>query len=304
MTGKVTISIEVELGWGYHDLPVRERELRLSDGRRKETRTLEKLLKLCDDYDLPVTFDLVGHLLLDSCGGRHGNGHRDGWFGADPGTGTESDPLFYAPDLVRGIVESTADHEIATHTFSHISCVNEPDEVLAWELEQVRDLHLEWGIEPPRSIVPPRHESVSRRILSDHGIDILRNQVDVSGLFKLYHWADHRWQPTRAPEERKGILTSFSTHSLTSPLLRNGQERPAAPFRVLPTRVRQAMHERYLEQGIVAASRRDDFVHYWTHLHNISNNEQWGPVSRFLSTLAERRNAGAVDVVRMCDLTE
>ncbi len=117
MTGIVTISIEIELGWGYHDIGDYRK---LSDGRVAETKALSRLLSLCEELHIPITFDVVGHLLLEKCGGNHDGPHPEGWFSADPGTDVSEDPLFYAPDLIQDIVDTDVDHEIGSHTFSHI----------------------------------------------------------------------------------------------------------------------------------------------------------------------------------------
>ena len=124
MVATAVHSIEIELAWGWHD---RERENRyesLSSDRTTETETLVWLLDIGDKYRIPFTFDIVAHLLCPSCDGSHAGPHSPGWFKEDPGTDVGTDPLFYAPDLVRMIQDARVDHEICTHTFSHVSADN------------------------------------------------------------------------------------------------------------------------------------------------------------------------------------
>jgi hypothetical protein len=42
------------------------------------------------------------------------------WYMHDPCTDYKHDPLWYAPDLIQSILESPVQHEIGTHSFSHI----------------------------------------------------------------------------------------------------------------------------------------------------------------------------------------
>lgn len=121
MPGSAIFSVEVELGWGYHDLQRPNKYAALSENREAKTEPLERLLGLCHRLNIPITFDVVGHLLLDDCPGTHGGEYPADWFGADLGTDVESDPLLYAPDLVKMIEAAEVDHEICTHTFHTLS---------------------------------------------------------------------------------------------------------------------------------------------------------------------------------------
>lgn len=302
MTGTVTISLELELGWGYHDLDRPDRFWRLSQDRELETRALEHLLSTCEQFDVPITFDVVGHLMLDACEGIHDGPHEEGWFDADPGTDRAMDPQFYAPDLVAAICESDVDHEIATHTFSHVLADEVSEETLAWELEQVRERHEALGIDVPRSIVLPRHRPAPASILSSFGIDVERRHESAGLGFYLYRWANHRWHPTRTPVVEDGVVVTKTTHSLSSPLLRNGQQPTPSGLARGPVALRQRVHEWYLRQGLAAAADRDDYVHYWTHLHNIANADHRAPVKRFLRAVAAHREEGRLDVRPMGEL--
>jgi len=100
MNGVATLNVEVELGWGMHN---QSKYDHLSSDQSVETETLHQLLDLTDRLNLPITFDIVGHLLHDSCSGFHPGPHPEPWWDEDPGTNNDSDPLFYAPNLIREI---------------------------------------------------------------------------------------------------------------------------------------------------------------------------------------------------------
>ncbi len=79
------------------------------------------MLELCEEYDIPATWAVVGHLMLESCDGRHEEHPApDGWFDRERGEWTDREDLRFAPDLVDALLASPVDHEFASHSFSHV----------------------------------------------------------------------------------------------------------------------------------------------------------------------------------------
>lgn len=103
--------MEVELGWGVHDLGTYDH---LSPDARVERAYLRRLLARCEETNIPILFNVVGHLLLDGCDGNHAGPYPSNWFDADPGTNLETDGLFYAPDIVDQIAASPVAHELCS----------------------------------------------------------------------------------------------------------------------------------------------------------------------------------------------
>lgn len=114
---RVILSLDMELAWGLQKL----NESRLdtlkmdkSAGRNAVSFAIDAL----EEYDIPATWAIVGHLLLHSCS-------QDSHFRSpriddvDPYSDVERTPLYYAPDLVERIIASSTGHEIAGHSFSH-----------------------------------------------------------------------------------------------------------------------------------------------------------------------------------------
>ena len=153
MTGVVTLNIELELGWGMHDSAEYGH---LSSDRSAGTDALHRLLDPVDCLDLPITFDIVGNLFHDSYSGSHPGPHPESWWTKDPGTNSDTDPLFYAPDLVREIQNRETNHELATHILSFIGRRSESQE-LNDEPAKIDELHADIGPTAPMSIVVPRH---------------------------------------------------------------------------------------------------------------------------------------------------
>lgn len=304
MPGRVTLSVEVELGWGFHDL---DRRGPISEGRVAETERLDALLEACDRLDIPFTFDVVGALLLDSWPDDLDAPHADDWFDGVPKTGIDEDPLYYAPDLVGTIDDAAVDHEICTHTFSHVLFGRISREVATWELQQVRRVHEEFGIETPGSLVPPRHYRPPADVLREEGIEIVR----VPGYLpaptkahKLRRLAVEP-QPPTPPRLVDGIVETYcaSYTSLTAASLPTDQ-RPVHPvFRPLPGSVRTRLHERYLNLAVERAIEADSYTHLWCHLYDMTG-DQLDPIVAFLETLAERRDRGDVEVLTMAGLNQ
>jgi hypothetical protein len=289
VTARAVISIEVELAWGFHDTG--DYTL-LSEGRTAETETLEALLELCDELGVEISFDVVDHLLHERCDG-HVSPHDDGWFDADPETGVDTDPLFYAPDLVQRVQEASVDHEICSHTFSHVLCDQVTEEQLAWELSESRRIRRAVGVEAPEAVVPPRHRVAHRSVFRENGIDCLRRPFRrYGGTEKPPKSTRLRWSleprpPVGGPQQNDGLVEvrCHRRPTLTSPLLPNGRRAAPAPFTVVPATVRKWYHRRYLREGLKKAVASDSSVCYWTHLSNMANEMQFSVISGFLREL-------------------
>ncbi|MFB6142869.1 MAG: polysaccharide deacetylase [Halorientalis sp.] len=303
MTGVVTLSIEIELGWGMHDLG---RYDHLSPRGERERAFLSRLLDACEAFDVPVSFDVVGHLLLDSCGGSHEGPHPDGWFAADPGTDVETDPLFYAPDAVGEIRRRPTDHELCTHTFSHVVCNRVDAAVVDRDLALAQSYHRERLGAPARTLVPPRHGPPPRESLDRAGIEVVRLAESPSSptpvhRFKHLLVGPH---PDLPPRLRDGVVETYGTDymSLTASSLPLGQQSTHPAFRPLPVSLRQRLHERYLVRQTERVAATDGYLHLWCHLWDLSNEYQWAPIRAYLRRLGRLRAEGRVDVLPMVDL--
>jgi hypothetical protein len=222
--GTVTISMEVELGWGDHDTGDLQR---LSEDGVIERQYLLKLLQLADEYSIPISFDIVGHLFLEGCSGSHNGPHNDGWFQTDPGTNMQSDGLFYAPDMVGWIHGAETEHELCTHAFSHVLFDEVSQEVSEWELKMVQQLHREHVGKNTVSLVPPRHQSPSYDVLSDHDIRVFRPAMCRSAKTRIHRFRELLAGPLPQSPLRKtdGIVETYCTTnpSLTAASLPSGR---------------------------------------------------------------------------------
>lgn len=307
MTAKVTLSMEIELGWGYHEVEKKDKYESFSEGRKEETRCFKELIGLCDDLKLPFTFAPVGHLFLRECDGNHEGPYRDDWFKEDPGTSWEEDPLFYAPDIIKMIKDADVDHEIGTHTFSHVSLDEVSKETLESEFEKTWKIYQKWGIEKPVSMIGPKHTDTD---LKNFGIKVKRlpppNYIPFYSYGKVRNLFDllFRKPLSRNPKKNDTIVTYAERHDpFSAPFLKNrGKELPII-FKAIPSKVRQWIHYRNLKKSLDNAISSNSYIHYWAHLHTLANEEQFEPVKKFLKYLSKKIRAEETRIVLMKDLS-
>jgi len=290
MAGTLTISIEIELGWGVHDL---NETTHLSKNGDKEREYLQKLLQKTEEYNIPITFDIVGHLLLSDCAGTHDGPYQKGWFDSDPGTGISDAPLFYAPDMATSVLSTETNHELCTHTFSHLLCGNASDELVDKELERAQKLHAEFD-NRVSSFVPPRHQQPKNETLSRNGIQAARYAKADESLSKIHRFKELTIgpHPKWEPKIQDGILETYCTMypSLTARSLPAGRRSSNLIFKPFPIELRKRAHLYYLRRTTWQAIESEVPLHLWTHLYDLSNRHQWDVLADyfdFLSTIPD-----------------
>lgn len=308
MSGVITFSLEIELGWSLYRTG---KASNLSNRREKETKYFKLLLDKCDEIDIPFTFDIVGHLLLESCSGEHPGPHPKGWFDCDPGSNFDSNPLYYAPDMVEMIQKSTCNHEIATHTFSHVLFNDVSKDVVQWELAKSKEVHEEHGVGTPVSLVPPQQNIPPEEILQKNGIEVRRAPYDQkNGQTRTKHKIRRFFKilfgnpPIVDPIIENSMVVSYSSRypSLVAPFLPSNHKKTHPVFRPIPTRIRRQIHLQNLIRTLNKSVANSSHAHLWAHLFDMANGYQWPQIETFLEKLAERRDKGDVEILTMHEL--
>ncbi|WP_336361231.1 hypothetical protein [Haladaptatus sp. ZSTT2] len=303
MSGVVTISIEVELGWGFHDIGGPKR---LSDRCEEERKYLQNLLLKCDEVGIPISFDIVGHLTLSECDGTHEGHYPADWFANDPGTNLETNPDFYAPDMIAAIEASKVSHELCTHTFSHVLCDRMGDDCVNDDIAHAQRIHETQFGKKSVSFVPPRHFEPSATVLRENGIEIVRKSVHTDTSNKVTRFFELLVSPPLLDEPQivDGIVETYCTsyQSLTASSLPIGQRESHAVFKPIPRSLRQQLHLRRMETELKAVVEKDGYAHFWCHLWDLSNEHQWGVVEPFLDMLATYRDMEGLQVLTMSEL--
>ncbi|MWG33184.1 polysaccharide deacetylase family protein [Halomarina oriensis] len=308
MTGTVTISLELELGWGVTRFGMLDK---ISPGRERETTRLDALLDRCALSDVPITFNVVGHLLLAECDGHHEGPYPDDWWDIDPGSSVYEAPKFYAPDLVEAIRESPTPHEICTHTFSHIECAEVPEETVAHDLRTAHAAHERFGLDDVVSLVPPRHSTPPRDVLREVGIETVRVPHYRSSEFGDPRTPLHKLReiitgphPVAEPHLVDGVVETYSPvyKTLAAEYLPLGEYDTHPAYRWIPTSVGKRLHRRYHRRALDRAVETGGHVHFWSHLYDIATDEQWPQIDALLADIGERVERGELEVKTMAEL--
>lgn len=271
----MVISLDTELEWGFHTF---SEEHHLSDDGKRERLNINRLLSLFDQYEAPVTWAIVGHLFLENCDGSHKNiaspaykCMRDHWWSDDPGGSIESEPLRFGRDIVESILEAEVDHDIGSHTFSHVIC-NLPGcsaSVLQDELEYWNELASEYNIHLS-SFVFPQNGINHIKVLSDMGVEIYRGLSPESKYVKS----------TRTGSYQKYLKFLISSSDpVVEPKRVQGDlwELPASqylhysPPAIHPLNSIFWLQYKRAEKAIRQISNNGGIYHIWTHPHNFDD---------------------------------
>jgi len=294
--GSVVLSLDAELGWGFHDLdsPPTDRVESARSG-------WERLVDYFDEFDVPATWAVVGHLFLDECDGEHASHpvERD-WFDAERGRWRSRPELRFADGLIERVRKAKVDHEIGCHSFSH---------VLYGDRRTNRALalaELEASIEAARahdvslsSFVFPRNVVGHRDTLAECGFSCYRGRA-----------------PTRRLDEFPGgrPLRKLAEATIDAPpLVRPHRDEfglvnvPASLYLFGFEGAGRSVAESAWEdpvvagarRGIDAAARREGVFHMWLHPNNLVTPRDGRRMRKILAHLAQRRDVGAVTIETM-----
>jgi peptidoglycan/xylan/chitin deacetylase (PgdA/CDA1 family) len=181
------VSIDLELAWGFNyellkGSSIAEKYLRIIKERSR--KNVKKLLKLSEEFQIPFTWGVVGHLFLSSCThGENGLPHPDmprptldvnkDWYSNDPCSNIFDDPLWYGTDIIKQILESKVEHEIACHSFSHVDFSKCSEKVALAEVRKCKEVMKDFGIEP-KSFIFPKNKIGHLDILEQESFKVFR----------------------------------------------------------------------------------------------------------------------------------
>jgi peptidoglycan/xylan/chitin deacetylase (PgdA/CDA1 family) len=299
--GTVVLSVDAELGWGFHDYetPPRDRLAAARSGWRT-------LLDLLDRYELPATWAVVGHLLLADCDGRHDDHPAPAdWFAHERGSDRMPRRYRFADGLVTAIQEASVDHDVGSHTFSHVE-FGAPETTrelaraeVAASIESARERDL-----PVRSFVFPRNNVGHLDALAAYGVRCYRGPraFDPSG--NLLYRARVKLGggiETDGPTLETPHVDSFGLVNVPPSLYLFGLDGAARkllePFVGDPI-VRQA------KRGIDAAATGDGVFHLWLHPNNVTGRRDERRLRRVFEHVARRRADSPLRVETMAAVAE
>ncbi|HSP88418.1 MAG TPA: polysaccharide deacetylase family protein [Ignavibacteriaceae bacterium] len=208
-SGGFIVSADFELGWAFRYSKLNPKPIEMAE---LERRNFPYIIKILEDYNVPITWATVGHLMLQQCKkgdhdwmkripymDDHWRFMNGDWFDCDPYTSWEKGKHWYAPDLIEQILNSKIKHEIGCHTFSHIDCTyrNCPPEVIDDELKACIEAAKPWGIEL-KSLVFPGGTAGNYEILKKHGFQIYRKNISIDIAYPYFDEHELLLSPTSA----------------------------------------------------------------------------------------------------------
>jgi len=298
--GTVVLSVDAELGWGFHDQKDPPAD-RLANARQG----WQTLVSLCDTYRIDATWAVVGHLLLDECDNCHATHPTPpGWFDHERGDDAMPAYLRYGDGLVEVLQDATADHDIGSHTFSHVEFGDSETtrEMARSEVAAGIELARERGIEM-QSFVFPRNNVGHLDALAAYGIECYRgvnpatkqNDVWDSPAGKLAQATLVR----RPPPLVEPAVDSFGLVDIPASLHLfsfEGQARTLVEPVFGDPMVKQA------KLGIDAATKRDGVFHMWLHPNSITEQRDVDRLREIFDYLDRRRGRTSLSVKTMAEV--
>jgi peptidoglycan/xylan/chitin deacetylase (PgdA/CDA1 family) len=296
--GSVVLSLDAELAWGFHDCEPPP-ESRVEEARESWLR----LLELFDEFRVPATWAVVGHLFLDSCDGEHtDHPTADGWFGRDPGTWEGRDEVWYGSKLIDAIEAAAADHDVGVRTFSGVDMSRAAREVAAAEVRESVELVEERGLSA-ESFTFPDDRVAHRDVLAAYGVRSYRGVRPqrwyetglVGAVVERLGWPTGTVSPTLVePEEDDyGLVNLPASMSLSGS---EGRTRDAVA-RLTEDPVVEAAR-----QGIDRAATEDGVFHLWFRPGDLTDDRDFDLIETVLEHLAGVRDRTGLPVETMADV--
>jgi peptidoglycan/xylan/chitin deacetylase (PgdA/CDA1 family) len=271
-------------------------------------------LALFDRYDIPATWAVVGHLMLERCvRNQQGIAHPDllphayyswfplDWYCFDPCTTVESAPAWYAPDIVERIRCTRVRHEIGSHSFGHIY-YGDPEctpSVAVADLDAALEAAARQGI-ALKSLVFPRNQVGHLDVLKRFGFRSYRGpeppliRTENRALQRAVHFLDQLLalppRAVRAEETLPGLWNLPGNHFF---IARDGMRK------MIPMASRVLKGKR----GIAQAVETGGLYHLWFHPFNL--NEDTEAMMSGLAAIFEyahrMREQGLLEILTMDD---
>jgi hypothetical protein len=297
--GSVVISVDAELGWGFHDYEVGTYTDRIAAGRTG----WHQLIELFERYDIPATWAVVGHLFLDDCDGVHEDHPAPAeWFARDRLWRSRPD-LRLGGDLISELLTSPVEHDVGSHTFSHVICTDPwvTHEVMRAELTAAAEAARPFGVEM-RSFVFPRNAVAYRDVLAEFGFTTYRGAAidEPTGLASPVDKLLKTAFPARVPLVHP-IVDEYGLVNVPPSLFLfslGGVPRDALTPLVGDPIVRQATG------AIDRAVKEDGVFHAWLHPNNLLDSRDTERVRAILAHIRRRVDETDLTVTTMRDLAD
>jgi Polysaccharide deacetylase len=284
--GKFVISLDFELHWGFFDnKTLDESRTQLSNVHN----VISKLLKLCNQYNVGITFATVGMLFaenktevnsfLPKRKPKYNNSLLDAYKLLEQ-IKSEDEAFYFAKSLINDI-SSQALHEIGTHTFSHYYCHENGQDVNDFEddIKSAIQISKSNNIKIS-SIVFPRNQSLPEyiKVCEDLGITTYRgncwfnfNNDSRQILIKEYAMKICRVVDSYINISGKNTYKIEDYNSINSRIINIPASRFLRPFNQ-KLKVLEPLKTARIKKSMTKAAKNNEVFHLWFHPHNFANN--------------------------------
>jgi len=310
--GIFTISIDYESAWGYADY-----ELTFADKERilNETDIVRRLIFLFEKYDIPATWAVVGHLIDRGCPWDGDLPHpeykrpihkeeKSDWFRNHPQKNDYTNSLWFdAENLISQIRQSSANHDIGSHSYGHILYDEEitDEESVKADLKNLGRVHRVHDV-PLTSFIFPRNKEGYYQLLKINGFTTYRGNSPksydkYSGLKKrFYHLLDYV-----SPKGRTSLPDTkiFGLVNIPDSMLligRNGIRSLIRPIHIL----------RKAKNSLRRAVNKKEIFHLWFHPSSFSydTETQFMIFENILKEAKELQNKSEIEILTMEHIAE
>lgn len=289
--GTVVVSLDAELGWGFH-----HRDELPAERIRRGRTAWRRLCTLFDRFDVPATWAVVGHLFLEECETEH-TGHPAG----PRCCATPPAEAWFAPDLLDRVASAGVDHDIGSHGYTHVHFRHDR------MTRRLADRELRRGRRAvarhagdPTSFVFPVNRVGHLDLLADHGFDCYRGP-----------------QPARRGAARKlsDALLDRGTPPIVTPEVdaRGLVNVPASQYlfdfegsaRTAVERLRDDPVARRTRRGLDRlAGAEEGVLHLWLHPHNLTRERDFERMRAVLAHVERLRDRGDLRVETMREVAQ
>lgn len=303
------LSLDTELAWGYFDC---FNPKNFSKDGGQERQSIYDLLDIFREFNIHVTWGLVGHLFYEKCEkceicpvkkweGQHAS------FSQIYDTAS---PLWYGPDLIDAILDENEMHEIAFHGYTH-RVFNEKTmsrdearlEIEEWlRLAQRKEI-------TPRSVIFPRNVIGHLDLFKEYGFTCYRGdelQPEISAIPVLGRGVKryHRYLSSfiRAPgyhieeSQFQSLLNIPSTQHLF------GYEQEVSSW--VNTLNLHKLNIQTVTDGIRKSTREKKIFHLRAHPNDFRSEKDLEIMRGICRVVSEEVKNGHLTSIGMADLAE
>ena len=281
-TGKLTISIDLELGWGNWD---NISNYHIENIINHERVIITRLLGIFSRYEISVTWAFVA-ALLDVKNAQDRPGDQSIWF---------------APEVIEEIVLSKVSHDIGSHGGRHRYFDNMSEEECIDDLQYAAYIHKKHGL-ALKSFVFPRNKVAKTNLLAAQGIKIYRGQ-DISWHQSIRNHQELFGRVANLvdkmfPIAPQVVKPDYSTDicNLPGSMLFFGRK-GVRKF------VNSDVMSKKLEKGLNTAVFENAVFHLWFHPSNFwhDTDQQFRTFERFIAKALELSSVGHLEIKPMSE---